>query len=209
MNDNLSEPLAWDEQRQYNRGKVLDARQLEDLERYGRYLDVDGDGIPYRTVPGTHPTKGAFFTRGSSRDPYAIYTEDGQVYAENMERLSHKWEHAKHHVPKPVSYPAEKKATDGVIFFGTSDESTREAMTYLAESGVHLDGLRLKAFPFSEEVERFINEHERVFVVEFICSRHCCSNAGTRVDVVPGVHANADRSSATRSRSFQYLDERG
>ncbi|HQS05437.1 MAG TPA: 2-oxoacid:acceptor oxidoreductase family protein, partial [Daejeonella sp.] len=87
MNDHMSEPFHWDDTRKYNRGKILNASQLEDLPRFGRYLDVDGDGITYRTIPGTHPTKGSFFTRGTSRDEYAAYTEDGRVYARNMDRL--------------------------------------------------------------------------------------------------------------------------
>jgi 2-oxoglutarate ferredoxin oxidoreductase subunit alpha len=166
MNDHVSDPLSWDDQRRYDRGKVLDAEQLEELEQFGRYLDVDGDGICYRTFPGTHPTRGSFFTRGSSKDEYAIYTESGKEYVKNMERLLKKWETAKSYVPAPVVYPAAEPAENGVIFFGTSTASALEAMDYLVEDGIKVDGLRLRAFPFNETVLRFIEEHQQVFVVE-------------------------------------------
>lgn len=167
MNDNISEPLAWDDSRAYDRGKVLDAEQLDSLkERFGRYLDVDGDGICYRTYPGTHPTKGSFFTRGTSRDEYAIYTEDGDAYRRNMERLLVKWETAKTLVPAARTHPAARETTQGVLFFGTSTASTLEALDQLAEENIHLDGLRVRAFPFGQEVLDFIAAHEQVFVVE-------------------------------------------
>lgn len=167
MNDNISEPLAWDDSRAYDRGKVLDAGQLDGLkERFGRYLDVDGDGICYRTYPGTHPTKGSFFTRGTSRDEYAVYTEDGDAYRRNMERLLVKWETAKTLVPAARTHPAARETTQGVLFFGTSTASTLEALDLLAEEGIHLDGLRVRAFPFGQEVLDFIAAHEQVFVVE-------------------------------------------
>ncbi len=167
MNDNMSPPLDWDDERRYRRGKVLDAEALDQLEsKFGRYLDVDGDGIPYRTYPGTHPTKGAFFTRGTSRDEYAVYTEEGEAYERNMQRLLKKWETAKSLVPAPELRKASGDARVGVIHFGTSEASTLEAIDYLAEEGVAVDSLRLRAFPFSEEVEQFIASHETVFVVE-------------------------------------------
>ena len=167
MNDNMCEPLEWDDSKQYNRGKVLSEQDLEAMkERFGRYLDVDKDGIPYRTYPGTHPEKGAFFTRGTSRDEYAVYTEDGDIYVENMERLLRKFDTAKTLVPKPEMTPAREKTGDGVIFFGTSAASTHEALDILASEGHHCDALRLKAFPFTKEVEDFIASHDRVFIVE-------------------------------------------
>lgn len=167
MNDNMCAPLEWDESREYKRGKVLTQEQLENMkERYGRYLDVDKDGIPYRTYPGTHPTKGAFFTRGTSRDEYAVYTEDGDVYVENMERLLRKFETAKHYVPGPEFFPAASKTSEGILFFGTSTASTLEALDMLAGEGVHIDAMRIRAFPFSREVEDFIAQHDKVFVVE-------------------------------------------
>ncbi len=167
MNDNMSEPLAWDDSRAYDRGKVLDAEQLDNLkERFGRYLDVDGDGICYRTYPGTHPTKGSFFTRGTSRDEYAIYTEDGEAYRRNMERLLVKWETAKTLVPAAETHSAGRETTQGVLFFGTSTAAALEALDLLADEGMHLDGLRVRAFPFGEEVLDFIAAHEQVFVIE-------------------------------------------
>lgn len=167
MNDNLSDPLQWDDSRAYDRGKVLTAAQLDELkDRYGRYLDVDGDGVCYRTYPGTHPTKGSFFTRGTSRDEYAIYTEDGDAYQRNMERLLVKWETAKTLVPAPELHPARNATSDGVLFFGTSTASTLEALDLLRAEGIHLDGLRVRAFPFSAVVLEFIDAHERVFVIE-------------------------------------------
>lgn len=167
MNDNLSDPLHWDDSRRYDRGKVLSAAQLDELkDRYGRYLDVDGDGVCYRTYPGTHPTKGGFFTRGTSRDEYAVYTEDGDAYQRNMERLLVKWETAKTLVPAPELHAARDATSDGVLFFGTSTASTLEALDLLRDEGIHLDGLRVRAFPFSAEVIEFIDAHERVFVIE-------------------------------------------
>lgn len=167
MNDNMSDPLEWDDKRTYDRGKVFNAQELEDLEeRFGRYLDVDGDGICYRTLPGSHPTKGSFFTRGTSRDEYAIYTEDGEVYERNMERLLLKLETAKSYVPTPELFAAEQATKDGVIFFGTSTDATLEALDLLRAEGLHLNGLRIRAFPFNQEVTDFIDRHERVFVVE-------------------------------------------
>lgn len=167
MNDNMSDPLTWDDSKTYNRGKVFSESDLENMsERFGRYLDVDGDGIPYRTYPGTHSDKGSFFTRGTSRDEYAVYTEDGDVYVENMERLLKKFETAKSYVPAPELLPAKKKSQEGVLFFGTSASATVEALDMLADEGVHLDAMRVKAFPFSKDVEAFIESHEKVFVVE-------------------------------------------
>lgn len=166
MNDHISDPLSWDDNRMYDRGKVLGAEKLEEIERFGRYLDVDDDGICYRTLPGTHPSKGSFFTRGSSKDEYAIYTESGEEYVANMERLLKKWQTAKAIVPEPVMYPSIDNARYGVMFFGTSTASALEAMDYLAEDGIKLDGLRLRAFPFNDSVERFLQQHEQVFLIE-------------------------------------------
>jgi 2-oxoglutarate ferredoxin oxidoreductase subunit alpha len=166
MNDYMSEPLVWDDNKKMDRGKVLTAEELEKMERFGRYLDVDGDGIPYRTLPGTHPTKGAFFTRGTSRDEYAIYTEDGDEYVANMERLLKKFETAKQYVPAPKIKYAKNKTKYGAIFFGTTASPTYEAIEMLEEEGILIDTMRLRAFPFAKEVEQFIESHEVVFVIE-------------------------------------------
>jgi 2-oxoglutarate ferredoxin oxidoreductase subunit alpha len=167
MNDYMSEPLNWDENRAYDRGKVFNTEELENMtERFGRYRDVDGDAIPYRTYPGTHPTKGAFFTRGTSRDEYAVYTENGDEYVANMQRLLRKWETAKDIVPAPEVYQTENASSIGVIFFGTSTDSSLEALDYLRAEGLETDALRIKAFPFNNTVQSFIDAHETVFVVE-------------------------------------------
>lgn len=166
MNDHMSEPLQWDPKRKYNRGKVLDAAALEKIEKFGRYLDVDGDGIPYRTLPGTHPSKGSYFTRGTSRDEYAAYTEDSAVYKRNMERLLKKFETAKEMVPAPQMYQSENRYDTGIIFYGTSTYSAEEALDTLKEHDIHIDAMRLKSFPFNHSVEEFIKAHKKVYVVE-------------------------------------------
>ncbi len=166
MNEWLCRPLAWDDSRRYDRGKVMTFADLEAGREFGRYLDVDGDGIPYRTYPGTHPTRGAFFTRGTSRDRYARYTEEGPAYVDNMQRLLKKLETAKKLLPAPELVPAAEPTRFGLIAFGSSMPSVREALARLAEQGVHLDTLRVRAFPFSRAVEEFVATHERVFVVE-------------------------------------------
>jgi len=166
MNDHMSDPFEWDDKREYNRGKVLNAEELEEIPRFGRYLDVDGDGIPYRTIPGTHPTKGSFFTRGTSRDENAAYTEDGTVYARNMDRLLKKWNTTKNIVPAPYLYQQKNNSPYGFIFFGTSTYSAEEAMDIMTRENLIFDAMRLKAFPFNKTVEDFINTHEKVFVIE-------------------------------------------
>jgi 2-oxoglutarate ferredoxin oxidoreductase subunit alpha len=166
MNDHISPPFEWKDDRAYERGKVLDAEALERTERFGRYLDADGDGIPYRTIPGTHETKGAFVTRGTSRDEYAVYTEDGEVYRRNMERLLRKWETARKMVPAPRFYQEENASPVGVLFFGTSAYPAEEALELLKEEGFSLDAMRVRAFPFGEEFDDFIRSHEKIFVIE-------------------------------------------
>ena len=166
MNQHLCKPFNWDDSRAYDRGKVMTAADLDAAKDWGRYLDVDGDGIPYRTYPGTHPTKGAYFTRGTSRDRYARYTEEGAPYVDNMERLLHKFETAKTIVPAPVVKKAAKETRLGVLYFGSTSDSMSEAADLLAADGVHVDLMRLRAFPFSREVSDFIAAHEQVFVVE-------------------------------------------
>ncbi len=164
MNDNLSEPFAWDDARRYDRGKVLTAEDLDGMERFGRYLDVDGDGIGYRTLPGTHPEKGSFFTRGTSRDEYAAYTESPEAYERNMQRLLKKWDTAKTLVPEAEIQSSGQRC--GVIYFGTSATPMPEALDLLAEEGIEVDTCRVRAFPFTAEVEQFVADHEVVFVVE-------------------------------------------
>ncbi|MBS1630429.1 MAG: 2-oxoacid:acceptor oxidoreductase subunit alpha [Bacteroidetes bacterium] len=166
MNDHVSPPFEWDDTRSYQRGKVLDAEMLEQMERFGRYLDVDHDGIPYRTYPAAHPTKGAYFTRGTSRDEYAAYTESGAAYKRNVDRLLRKWDTAKTMVPAPQHYDRGGSEKEGILFFGTSMYAVEEALDLLSEQGRPIDALRIKAFPFSKEVADFVLQHERVYVVE-------------------------------------------
>ena len=167
MNDHISAPLVWNDSRKYNRGKVLSEETLENMsERYGRYMDVDGDGIPYRTIPAAHPTKGAFVTRGSSRDEYAVYTEASNTYQRNMERLVRKFETAAAIVPSPEFYQEEITANIGVIFFGTSTYAAEEAIELLQNKGVQLDAMRPKAFPFGRDFVNFVESHEKIFIIE-------------------------------------------
>jgi 2-oxoglutarate/2-oxoacid ferredoxin oxidoreductase subunit alpha len=166
MNDHVSPPFQWDDTREYKRGKVLNADELENMQRFGRYLDVDNDGITYRTYPGTHPTKGAFFTRGTSRDEYAAYTEDGAAYQRNMDRLIKKWNTAKSYVPAPQIYSNDQPVRNGILFYGTSQYAAEEAMDMLRHDGIVLDAMRIKAFPFNSEVEDFINTHDQIFVID-------------------------------------------
>ncbi len=166
MNDHVSPPLVWDDSREYKRGKVLTAEDLEEIQRFGRYLDVDDDGITYRTYPATHPTKGAFFTRGTSRDEYAAYTEDGGAYKRNMDRLIKKWNTAKDYVPAPQLYQQASYNSNGIIFYGTSQYAAEEAMDLLKKDGIELDALRIKSFPFNRQVDEFIQGHECVFIID-------------------------------------------
>ncbi|SUZ88763.1 uncharacterized protein METZ01_LOCUS41617 [marine metagenome] len=164
MNDNLSQPFVWDDERSYDRGKVLDRKKLEEIDEFGRYLDIDGDGIGYRTLPGTHPTKGAFFTRGTSRDEYAVYTESPEAYTANMDRLLRKWDTAKTLVPLPEIVDSDQKAC--IIYYGTTEMPMSEALDRLSDDGIQLDTMRLRAFPFGEAVTDFIDKHEILFVAE-------------------------------------------
>ncbi len=167
MNDTISIPFEWDDSRMYKRGKVLNGKQLEALkEKWGRYHDVDGDGICYRTYPGTHPQLGSYFTRGSSHDEYAAYTEDNKAYERCMLRLNKKWQTAKALVAKPHIKKSENKTNMGVIFFGTSTHSSYEALALLKDKEIFLDSIRLRSFPFSTEVEDFISSHKHLFVIE-------------------------------------------
>jgi 2-oxoglutarate ferredoxin oxidoreductase subunit alpha len=166
MQEWLVAPFKWDDARRLDRGKVMTAEDLEAGKMFGRYTDIDGDGIPYRTYPGTHATKGAFFTRGTSRDRQARYTEEGGPYVDNMERLLRKLETAKGIVPRPVRRNAEKPTRFGVIYFGSTSPAMDEAYEMLAAGGIALDLLRVRAFPFHQDVADFIQAHDQVFVVE-------------------------------------------
>jgi 2-oxoglutarate ferredoxin oxidoreductase subunit alpha len=166
MNEWLVDPLKWDDTKRMDRGKVMTYSDLESGKDFGRYLDVDGDGIPFRTYPGTHPTRGSFFTRGTSRDRYARYTEEGGPYVDNMERLLKKFETAKSLVPPPIRADAPKPTKYGVIYFGSTTSAMDEAILTLNEKNILLDRLRVRAYPFNDGVIDFIRSHDRVYVVE-------------------------------------------
>jgi 2-oxoglutarate ferredoxin oxidoreductase subunit alpha len=166
MNHRLCRPLTWDDSKVYDRGKVMTAEELEAGKDFGRYLDVDGDGIPFRTYPGTHPTKGSFFTRGTSRDRYARYTEEGSAYVDNMQRLLRKFETAKDLVPRPLVANAARPTRYGVIYFGSTSPAMDEAIGMLEAKGQVLDRMRIRAFPFHSSVASFLADHDFVYVVE-------------------------------------------
>ena len=166
MNDVLCKPFDWDDNRRYDRGKRMSAADLDAGKNFGRYLDVDGDGIPWRTIPGTHPTKGAFFTRGTTRNAYAKYSEAGTDYVYNMERLRKKLETAKQLVPAPVVKPAAQPTRYGAIYYGSTGPAMAEAGNLLDAQGTPVDLMRVRAFPFADEVIDFVHKHDVVFVVE-------------------------------------------
>ncbi|MDH3373617.1 MAG: 2-oxoacid:acceptor oxidoreductase subunit alpha [Gammaproteobacteria bacterium] len=164
MNDWMVPEFEYDEESVPDRGKVLSAAELEDMEKFYRYLDVDGDGIPYRTLPGTHP-KGSYFTRGSGHTKFGAYTEDSAEYQEVLDRLLVKWETARRIVPEPdIEYSKFNKAA--ILTVGSGAGACKEAIDRLAEQNVALNYGRVRAFPFSEDVKKFIDKHEIVYIVE-------------------------------------------
>jgi 2-oxoglutarate ferredoxin oxidoreductase subunit alpha len=166
MNTRLCDPFQWNDSRAYDRGKVMTHDELEAGKEFGRYLDVDGDGIPYRTYPGTHPTRGAYFTRGTTKDRYARYSEAGPDYVDNMQRLLRKFETAKQLMPKPLLRPAAKPARFGAIYYGSTSPAMQEALDVLAMRGIHVNALRVRGFPFQDEIADFVAAHPWVFVIE-------------------------------------------
>lgn len=170
MNDHLTQEFAWQDNKAYQRGKVLSAQQLDDVEVFGRYLDVDNDGICYRTLPGTHKQKGAYFNRGTSRNHFAGYTEKSADYVDNMERLSKKFTNAINYLPQPEIKQGKKNAQLGLIFFGTTSHAITETIAQLKEQGITADSLRIKAFPFHQSIQQFIEEYsiknKQIFVIE-------------------------------------------
>jgi len=171
MNDWMTDPFTWDDSKEQSRGKVLSAEQLEAFKTvkgkpWGRYLDVDGDAIPYRTLPGTHPSMGSFFTRGTSHDEYARYTEDGRIHARVIDRIRRKFDTAALHVPKPEIDIRDKNCKTGIIYFGATRPAVLEGLDELERAGVRLNAMRLKSFPFNEDVKAFCAAHDQIFVLE-------------------------------------------
>ncbi len=166
MNQRLAAPFKWDDSRKYDRGKVMSAEELEAGTEFGRYLDVDGDGIPWRTLPGTHPSRGAYFTRGTTKNAYATYSEAGPDYVYNMQRLQKKFETAKSLVPQHVLTPSKVPARFGCIYYGSTSPAMQEALEALAAQGIFINALRVRAFPFQDAIFDFVASHSKVFVVE-------------------------------------------
>jgi 2-oxoglutarate ferredoxin oxidoreductase subunit alpha len=166
MNDWVIDPLQWNDKTSYERGKVLKKQDLDELMNWGRYLDVDGDGIPYRTLPGTHETKGSYFTRGTSHDAFAGYTEDGRINADNMMRITKKFKKSVKYLPKSVRRKAKKDTNIGLIYFGSTSVAIDEANDILESQGHATDLLRIRSFPFGRGISSFIDDHDHIIVME-------------------------------------------
>ncbi len=167
MNNHLCDPLSWDDDREYDRGKVMSAEDLDDSKKpWGRYLDIDGDGICYRTLPGTHPEKGAYVTRGTSHNEYAAYTEESQAYERGMNRILAKWETARSCVPCPEITIRDRKSKLGALYYGSTTRAALEGLDQLAEKDILINDIRILAYPFQKEVFDFIEQHDLVFVIE-------------------------------------------
>jgi 2-oxoglutarate/2-oxoacid ferredoxin oxidoreductase subunit alpha len=164
MNDWMCREFQWDDAYRPDRGKMLDKAQIEKLEKFYRYVDKDGDGITYRTLPGVHP-KGAYFTRGSGHTQFGMYTEDSADYQLLLDRLLVKWNSAKKLVPRAI-IDATADSELGIVSVGSCDGAVHEAMDLLRARGVGVDYMRVRAFPFTEDVERFLEAHQVIFVVE-------------------------------------------
>lgn len=164
MNDWMVERFTWDDDYRPDRGKVLSAEELEEAEAFYRYLDVDGDGIPYRSLPGVHP-KGAYFTRGSGHDKYGRYTEDSELYQEVVDRLKRKVQSSGERSPQPI-IERQEGASISIVTLGGCDRAVREAVAHWNEEGVAVDYMRIRAFPFSPAVEEFLAEHDQNYIVE-------------------------------------------
>ena len=165
MNDWMIPELTWDDDYRPDRGKVVGPKELADMEKFYRYLDQDGDGIAARTFPGQDP-KGAYFVRGSGHNRYGGYTEDSDEYQDVVDRLLTKWATAARLVPTALERTADAATGTGILAYGSSDGAVNEALDRLGEESIHLDYLRVRAFPFGEEVARFLADHDTVFVVE-------------------------------------------
>jgi 2-oxoglutarate ferredoxin oxidoreductase subunit alpha len=164
MNDWMVKRLQWDDNYVPDRGKVLDADALAKVQKFARYADVDGDGVPYRTLPGVGG-KGAYFVRGSGHDKNAAYTEDSDAYQDVVDRIARKFENAAHALPKP-DIRLQAGADVGLVTIGACDAAVREAVDRLKDQGIHADFMRIKSFPFGPEVREFLGKHATTFVIE-------------------------------------------
>ena len=166
MNDHLTEPFEWDDSTKYDRGKVITAKQLDEWKEWGRYVDLDDDGIPYRSLPGTHPTKGAFVTRGTSKNTMAKYSESSKDYVINVDRLGKKWNTISAQIMQPDITLHSNNHEIGIIYYGTSDQAVIEAADWLKSDGILPNLMKINAFPFHPTVNDFIQAHQHVFVVD-------------------------------------------
>ena len=164
MNDWMVKRFTWDDSYRPDRGKVLDAAALEKIQKFSRYLDVDGDGIAARTLPGVGG-KGAYFVRGSGHDKHAAYTEDSDAYQELVDRLKRKFAYAATVMPTPA-FTLQAGAEVGLVTIGGCDAAVREAADKLRAQGITVDVMRIRAFPFGAEVKAFFDRHEKNFVIE-------------------------------------------
>ncbi|MEW6999471.1 2-oxoacid:acceptor oxidoreductase subunit alpha [Colwelliaceae bacterium BS250] len=166
MNEHLSKPFTWNDKQKYDLGKVLSMRELDSIDNFGRYQDIDKDGICYRTLAGTHPNKGAFFTRGTSRNRDAVYTEKSADYVDNMQRLERKFATAATMMPKAEVSIGIANTKIGLIYYGTSTQAINETRHLLQEQGIPVDLMRIKAFPFGSEIKKYIDAHQQIFIIE-------------------------------------------
>ncbi len=164
MNDWMCPDLKWDDAYKPDRGKVLSAEELANLDKFYRYVDRDDDAITYRTLPGVNP-KGAYFTRGSGHNQYGAYTEDSAEYQFVLDRLKRKFSNAAKYMPKP-EFAGKGDSDVGIVSVGSCDGAVREALDVLARQKIDVDYMRVKAFPFNLDVETFLRNHATIFVVE-------------------------------------------
>ncbi|MGI9346118.1 MAG: 2-oxoacid:acceptor oxidoreductase subunit alpha [Gammaproteobacteria bacterium] len=166
MNDWVCDPFEWQDDRVWDRGKIMSAEALDQQSDWGRYLDMDGDGVPWRSLPGTHPEKGAYLSRGTSHDEYGRYTEDGDVHARVLERINKKIAGTVQYLPEPEYSPAEIENAVALLYFGTTAVAVPEAMSQLGNQGGGLDLIRIRAFPFSEALLQRLQAYTKIVVAE-------------------------------------------
>jgi 2-oxoglutarate ferredoxin oxidoreductase subunit alpha len=164
MNDWMIPRLTWDDAYRPDRGKILTPEQLDQVKTFYRYVDSDGDGVPYRTLPGVHP-KGAYFTRGSGHNRFGAYTEDGDEYVDVLDRIDRKIQRATRALPPPIVRTS-AGATVGLVTIGGCHAACIEAIDLLAREGIGVDYMRIRSFPFGEDVRAFLDSHQVNFVVE-------------------------------------------